>query len=264
MNEIRLAPKSYHAAAATEDSKFRTHTVVQSSHPHSDYRFTVINHNNQRPHTMSVSPYSSTNSLNSIDSSGPNSSLRSNVMPSIPCRKKRIAPRPPSQNSIPEDKEQHVEKNKGAFADDGGVFKRSQMLRQNFHVSSPNIMQTNLSRCTKNESSADISLTDSGHTTNTATVDDSSMNRPLSLQLHEDEIANGNVYGSQTHSRTSSDTSDNITRDGNWPEPMPRKRIFIGKNELSLNNDLHTFFLIAFFLQAKRRQLPRHRHVLVR
>lgn len=230
LNEIRLAPKSCHAAAATEDIKFRTHSahsVVQPAHTQNDYRFNVINHNHQRPHTISASPYSSTNSLNSTDSSGPNSSLRSNAMPSAPCRKKRVAPRPPSQNSIPEDKEQIVERKNGDVADDG-VFKRPQLIRQNFHVSSPNLMQTNLSRCTINESNADMSLPSSEQT---ATPDDHSLGRPLSMQLHEDEMSNGNAYGSRTHSRTSSDTSDNITRDGNWPEPAPRKRIFIGKIE---------------------------------
>lgn len=234
LNEIRLAPKSCHAAAATEDIKFRTHSnhsVLQSTHVQSDYRFTVINHNQQRPHTMSASPYSSTNSLNSTDSSGPNFSLRSNVMPSVPCRKKRVAPRPPSQNSIPEDTEQNGEKMNAAGVDDG-VFKRPQLIRQNFHVSSPNLMQTHLTRRNKQEASdSDISLTGREHTTKIiATADDSSLSRPLSMPSHEDEIVNGkgNAYGSRTHSRTSSDTSD---RDGNWPEPVPRKRIFIGKNQ---------------------------------
>lgn len=236
LNEIRLAPKSCHAAAANEDIKFRTHSnVMHTGNIQSDYRFTVINHNQtqQRPHTISVpSPYSSTNSLNSTDSSGPICSFRSNVMPSVPCRKKRVAPRPPSQNSIPEDKEQNVEKEKGAAVDDG-VFKRPQLIRHNFHVSSPNLMQTNLSRITKFDANADNSLTGSERTTTNATADENSLGRPLSMQLHEDEMANGNSYGSRTHSRTSSDTSE---RDGNWPEPAPRKRIFIGKNELIYRN----------------------------
>lgn len=227
LNEIRLAPKSCHAATATEDIKYRTHSVVQSTLAHPDYRFTVINHNNQRPHTISASPYSSTNSLNSTDSSGPNSSLRSNMLPSIPCRKKRVAPRPPSQNSIPEDKEQNGDIKNGASADDG-IFKRPQLVRQNFHVSSPNLMPSHLSRCTKNETNAEISLTSSEQ----ATITDNPLSLSLSMQMHEDELATG----SRTHSRTSSDTSDNITRDGNWPEPAPRKRIFIGKN-INDNNE---------------------------
>lgn len=234
LNEIRLAPKSQHSAIPTEEIKLRSNSnpnVLHSNHVHSEYqRFSIINQNSARPHTISASPYSSTNSLNSIDSSGPNSSLRSNLMPSAPCRKKRVAPRPPSQNSIPEDKEQNVEKKNDVVLDDG-VFKRPQLIRQNFHVSSPNLTQTNLSRCTKNESIADISLTDSEPTTIDATADDSTLSRPLSMQLHEDEMTQEHSYGSQTHSRTSSDTSDNMTRDGNWPEPAPRKRIFIGKNK---------------------------------
>lgn len=269
LNEIRLAPKSCHAAA-TEDIKFRTHSnhnALHAAQTQSDYRFTVIN-NNQRPHTISASPYSSTNSLNSIDSSGPHFSLRSNVMPSVPCRKKRVAPRPPSQNSIPEDKEQKeiVETKNGAataaVAADDGMFKRPQMIRHNFHVSSPNLMQTNLSRCIKNESNADISLTCSEQTTSTASPDDT---RPLSLQMHEDET-NGNAYGSRTHSRTSSDTSDNITRDGHWPEPAPRKRIFIGESHQIRTIQFHfvtIFFVSILFQKAKRRQHRRHHHVLV-
>lgn len=228
LNEIRLAPKSCHAATATEDIKYRTHSVVQSTHALPDYRFSVINHNNQRPHTISASPYSSTNSLNSTDSSGPNSSLRSNMMPSVPCRKKRVAPRPPSQNSIPEDKEHIGDIRNDATAEDA-IFKRPQLVRQNFHVSSPNLMPSHLSRYTKNETNGDISLTSSEQ----ATITDSPLSRPLSMHMHEDELTNA----SRTHSRTSSDASDNITRDGNWPEPAPRKRIFIGEN--NNNNQSH-------------------------
>ncbi|KXJ77041.1 hypothetical protein RP20_CCG008448 [Aedes albopictus] len=90
-----------------------------------------------------TSPYSSTNSLNSMDSSGLSSSSRGGLNgthnhhhpPVAPTRKKRMAPRPPSQNSIPEKAPLEIHK-------DDHIFKEPQLppySRKNFHVSSPNL-----------------------------------------------------------------------------------------------------------------------------
>ncbi|XP_021705367.1 putative mediator of RNA polymerase II transcription subunit 26 isoform X2 [Aedes aegypti] len=96
---------------------------------------------NSRTALKTTSPYSSTNSLNSMDSSGLSSSSRgglngnSHHPPVAPTRKKRMAPRPPSQNSIPEKAPLEIHK-------DDHIFKEPQLppySRKNFHVSSPNL-----------------------------------------------------------------------------------------------------------------------------
>uniref|UniRef100_A0A2M3YX79 Putative mucin-17 n=1 Tax=Anopheles braziliensis TaxID=58242 RepID=A0A2M3YX79_9DIPT len=112
-----------------------------------------------------TSPYSSTNSLNSADSSGVSSSSRGGTInnghagnghhqnapvPVAPARKKRVAPRPPSQNSIPEMRPvavTHTTTSNGSIGkqsptDDHQLFKEPQLppySRQNFHVSTPNL-----------------------------------------------------------------------------------------------------------------------------
>lgn len=202
-------------ANANEEVKYR-------QHQHTEY-----NRYSARPHTISASPYSSTTSLNSTDSSGINSSLRSNV-PAIPCRKKRFAPRPPSQNSIPEDREQKCSANGLQKSDDdnGGVFKRP-LLRQNFHVSSPNLTNSVNNNLRYSHSNGDSHA-------------DKTVNRSLSIYMDESKCngngyenserssENGNAADSCNHSRTSSDTSD-IARDSSFGEPIPRKRLFVGK-----------------------------------
>nr|XP_040226959.2 uncharacterized protein LOC120951987 [Anopheles coluzzii]XP_040226960.2 uncharacterized protein LOC120951987 [Anopheles coluzzii]XP_040226961.2 uncharacterized protein LOC120951987 [Anopheles coluzzii]XP_040226963.2 uncharacterized protein LOC120951987 [Anopheles coluzzii]XP_049463345.1 uncharacterized protein LOC120951987 [Anopheles coluzzii]XP_049463347.1 uncharacterized protein LOC120951987 [Anopheles coluzzii] len=124
-----------------------------------------------------TSPYSSTNSLNSMDSSGVSSSSRggggvgghsgtangtatnghSQMGPPVaPTRKKRLAPRPPSQSSIPEvsrvpPQTPPQQSNGGTPGDKHGtddhIFKEPQLppySRQNFHVSTPNLYDREL------------------------------------------------------------------------------------------------------------------------
>lgn len=82
------------------------------------------------------SPYSSSNSLNSLDSSGMGTTTKTTQPPVAPVRKKRVAPRPPSQNSIPEQE---------VMTSNIQVFKEplTIMPRKNFHVSSPNLYNNN-------------------------------------------------------------------------------------------------------------------------
>uniref|UniRef100_A0A182N6D4 WH2 domain-containing protein n=1 Tax=Anopheles dirus TaxID=7168 RepID=A0A182N6D4_9DIPT len=119
-----------------------------------------------------TSPYSSTNSLNSMDSSGVSSSSRGGggghgvtatngtatnghshpiAPPVAPTRKKRLAPRPPSQNSIPEARVPTQHANGSGEKLPGGpddhIFKEPQLppySRQNFHVSTPNLYEREL------------------------------------------------------------------------------------------------------------------------
>lgn len=195
-----------------------------------------------RPHTMAtVSPYSSTNSLNSSDSSGFISNQRfSNGVgiPSAPNRKKRIAPRPPSQNSIPENTE-HIKVVPSAQTDvnDGETVTFKQPLnRQNFHASSPNLSSNNgntlqLYTPDNNETKSTLSMSSSFNHKQDEVNYKKILNRPLSMQANESLINDQRPPststisdGSRTHSRTSSEVSD-ITKDRSQPEPAQRKKI---------------------------------------
>lgn len=261
LNEIKLVPK-YLSSSIKERTtvKYRSHNELRPA---------------VRPHTMSsVSPYSSTNSLNSSDSSGFVSHSRSGI-PAAPNRKKRAAPRPPSQNSIPEKDERIVPKtqNGGAANNDDNVFKKP-LLRQDFHVSSPNL--------TSNIVSLQTSTTSNGASTNTSISSSfnqkydetnykkSLLNRPLSMQCNESNSVDDqqslsistNSNSSRNHSRTSSETSD-ITNN-NGPEPAQRKKVPTRKSiEIALpspkkKKTIPLLTMSIIFHQPKRRRLHRH------
>lgn len=210
------------------------------------YRMHTSGHENRlRPHTMSsASPYSSTNSLNSSDSLGMlNHRLSNGQLPAVPGRKKRVAPRPPSQNSISENPDERKPMERSNSQIGQTELNRTNLNRQNFHVSSPNLsMNTTLKSFSNNYSSTDTSISSSLD----GRQSDSNMNnnnnktvssRPVSHQPKSFAIENIepkyersesiNSVGNRSHSRTSSETSD-ITRDS-FPEPQPRKRPPIGK-----------------------------------
>lgn len=198
-----------------------------------DTRFAII-----RPHTMSsVSPYSSTNSLNSTDSLGIAMSQRlsNSHIPAVPGRKKRIAPRPPSQNSIPENPEQKFIGVQTTSEKPFGKANEASLVRQNFHVSSPNL--------TTNNGTA-LKLLSTTDTPNSSNLENEQIEkyyrrsiseRPISLQMKNDNDkvpvtelnSDSTITYSQNHSRTSSELSD-IAADINLPEPQPRKRPIIG------------------------------------
>lgn len=133
MSEIKLASK----ISKDETSvKYRVHASGQET------RLAM------RPHTMSsVSPFSSTTSLNSMDSLSITTSQRlsNSHVPTIPGRKKRIAPRPPSQNSIPENPKQNISGAETPLVSetDETQLKQFNLVRQHFHVSSPNLSTNN-------------------------------------------------------------------------------------------------------------------------
>ncbi|XP_055305478.1 probable serine/threonine-protein kinase DDB_G0282963 [Sitodiplosis mosellana] len=218
LSEIKLAHKN-----GKED------TIVR-------YRINTSGHENRsRPHTMStVSPYSSTNSLNSSDSMGIviNHRLSNGHVPAVPGRKKRIAPRPPSQNSISEDPERKTIMERSNSQIDQTGLNRSSLNRQHFHVSSPNLSMNN-NATLKSYFSTDTSISNSLDGRQVIINDKKAVSsRPLSVQPRNSTIEINepkyrrsesiNSIGNQSHSRTSSETSD-ITRDS-FPEPQPRKR----------------------------------------
>lgn len=237
LNEIKLVPKN------------RSNAIEKN--PAIKYRIHQQNEIRQaiRPHTMSsVSPYSSTNSLNSSDSSGIVANQRTSTGPQIPAapnRKKRAAPRPPSQNSIPENGEKieivtkphsntqqmvPVANNEQQSAD----FKKP-LNRQDFHVSSPNLSTNNstptLQLYSSNGSSGNTSISSSFNRKQDEVNYKKHLNRPLSMQFNGSTVddlrpssASTNSNSSRNHSRTSSETSD-ITKDGHLPEPAQRKKL---------------------------------------
>lgn len=131
LNELKLVLKTesrfnsdFHRFHADDMLKYK------SSVPDS-VSSSEISRNYGKIPTQKASPYSSTTSLNSLDSTGMNLTAKTQP-PVAPARKKRAAPRPPSQNSIPEQE---------IFGTTLNVFKEPHSIlpRKNFHVSSPQL-----------------------------------------------------------------------------------------------------------------------------
>lgn len=242
LNEIRLVSKkelenlqNNEYRLSTSDI-FRLHqkNIRESSVSSSDLSRT------SRVALKTTSPYSSTNSLNSMDSSGLSSSSRGGVNgnqhhpPVAPMRKKRVAPRPPSQNSIPEKGPLETPK-----ADP--IFKEPQLppySKKNFHVSSPNLFSRDLkpvdvaNNNNNNEYNGTPDSNGNGHHVetveemhniiNTKTSYSTLKNRPTSMYIIREPPENGNgdltnsdvgggggsMLDIVNHSRTSSNSSD--------------------------------------------------------
>jgi hypothetical protein len=138
LNELRLVLKTenrfngdFHRYHADDMMKYRSSNVPES------VSSSEISRNLKN--VSKTSPYSSTNSLNSLDSTGMNSTGKTTQQPPVaPIRKKkRVAPRPPSENSIPEQE---------IFSSTTlNVFKEPHSIlpRKNFHVSSPQLYNNN-------------------------------------------------------------------------------------------------------------------------
>lgn len=125
LNEIRLVPMSERRSPVNNFSSAdlgRTAPGNRNSYAAPSISTNGFNNYSSRNGQSTTSHYSSTNSLNSMDSS---QSRQNNTKPADqpvpPMRKKRAAPRPPSQRVIPED---------------------SPLKQMNFHVSTPNLSQT--------------------------------------------------------------------------------------------------------------------------
>lgn len=214
------------------------------------YRATSNNQENRsavRPHTMSSaskSPYSSTNSLNLSDSSSSivvNQRIGNSHVFAAPGRKKRIAPRPPSQCSIPEDPEKLFAENGTLLKKHPDVFhemgsKHSNLVRRDLHVSSPNLtVNENTGQKSFKFSESMMSSNDTRKRNGNSSNDDiNTQNYDTSEGLNiQNENINLNAITNSTfncnHSRTSSETSDITIRDISLSELQPRKRTTLGK-----------------------------------
>jgi hypothetical protein len=281
LNEIRLVSKS-DSYNNNDFSRFNHDDIVKlrNNIGRDSLSSSEISRNSRNRHTSNnnslsnnhvqtkstTSPYSSSNSLNSMDSTGMNTptplsqptTLRSlhhlnssHQQPVAPTRKKRVAPRPPSQNSIPEQKVlTHDYSNNNNNNNNNNLFKEpySVLPRKNFHVSSPTLYNSNArephdidediykSNLSINDveiksqlKNYDVNVTEMNKL-NSSTYNGN--NRPTSMYI----MGNGNgtdlngkrnSYNGDSaidvnHSRTSSDSSE--VKDG--PHPIPRRRIY--------------------------------------
>lgn len=136
LNELQLVLKT-ESRFSNDFRRFHTDDMVKykSSVPDSVSSSEASRNYSKNVLQKTSSPYSSTTSLNSLDSTGMNLTAKTQP-PVAPARKKRAAPRPPSQNSIPEQE---------IFGTTLNVFKEPHSIlpRKNFHVSSPQLFQNN-------------------------------------------------------------------------------------------------------------------------
>lgn len=135
LNELQLVLKT-ESRFSSDFRRFHADDMMKykSSVPDS-VSSSEISRNYSKNVMHKASPYSSTNSLNSLDSTGMNLTAKTQP-PVAPARKKRAAPRPPSQNSIPEQE---------IFGTTLNVFKEPHSIlpKKNFHVSSPQLFHNN-------------------------------------------------------------------------------------------------------------------------
>lgn len=195
LNELKLVLKSesrfssdFHRFHADDMMKYKSSVPdsVSSSEISRNYGKSVL----QKP-----SPYSSTTSLNSLDSTGMNLTAKTQP-PVAPARKKRAAPRPPSQNSIPEQE---------IFGTTLNVFKEPHSIlpKKNFHVSSPQLYNNNNTHHTQLETKSDKNNNsiENGNRLNAIT-------RPTSLYLTSTTEVNQN--GSAVRQRSPSSESSEV------------------------------------------------------
>lgn len=176
-----------------------------------------------------TSPYSSTNSLNSLDSTGMNSTGKQ--PPVAPMRKKkRMAPRPPSENSsIPE---QEIFGTLNVFKEPHSI-----LPRKNFHVSSPQLYN-NAALTKRNE---EIGKMNDSNNNNTELRPISSrlnaITRPSSLYITRNSEIVKNLPEHTERQRNNSESSEiqNILRDS-------------GSKQNSLGKEIELFIIFIMIV----------------
>lgn len=236
LNEIRLSLKtdSHHEPYP----KFHTDEIVKlRQNSRESLSSSEFSKNSSRQYAKTTSPYSSTNSLSSMDSTGLNSRHHPPIAPS---RKKRVAPRPPSQSSLSERSEVNGDH----------VFKQPHpvMPAKNFFVSSPNLTNTNNDTKGNKYDASDKKI----HRIEEQEIEKKPQTRPASLNvLRQNSVrANGDdrmIYVASTPTvqsptpvvvdtpATTTTTNENHSSDSSEvkdrrPEPIPRKRTFLGEH----------------------------------
>lgn len=191
LNEIRLAPVSERRQTSntfSSEELERMRAGSRNSYAAPSLATTVESHSLRNGQSPNKSQYSSMNSLNSIESAVVGGQRQP---PVAPMRKKRAAPRPPSQNVIPEDE--------------------SALRQMSFHVSSPNLSH-NLSLSLASAEDQEDTTTPHKHN---GTI------RPVSMfpaAAMESPVNGSTTDLTRGVSRTSSTASDMI------PRPLRRKK----------------------------------------
>lgn len=133
LNELRMVLKS-ESRFNSDFHRFHDDVIKYKSGVR-DHSVTSSDEMRNLKNVSKASPYSSTNSLNSLDSTGMNSTSNKTQQPVAPIRKKkRMAPRPPSQSSISEQQEIFTTASLNVFKEPHSI-----LPRKNFHVSSPQL-----------------------------------------------------------------------------------------------------------------------------
>ncbi|XP_054729034.1 mucin-2 [Anastrepha obliqua] len=241
LSEIRLCLKSesYDNFNADEIIKLHRTAIIRDSLSSSEFSSRYSKHT-----TKTTSPYSSSNSLNSMDSTGMNC-VRTPVTPpatlsastpsnklTAPPRKKRAAPRPPSQTAIPE-KTVLVTNGEAQtkMAQSNNIenfeFSDDSLPRNNRFASTPNLsMQTNTNSIDSNGNINNHSI---------ESEVESSLNgyAQSDVEQEQSQVQQKNARNKCSGSVQNLSGSGALQQSIDFPEPSPRKRMIQIKKKVT-------------------------------
>ncbi|XP_018799803.1 PREDICTED: mucin-5AC [Bactrocera latifrons] len=232
LSEIRLCNKSdtYGNFNADEIIKLHRTAIIRDSLSSSEFSSRYSKHT-----TKTTSPYSSSNSLNSMDSTGmncvrtpvsPPATITTATTPSIisaPPRKKRAAPRPPSQTVIPEKTVLVTNGETNAKDTNSNIDKlevlESSLSHKNHFVSTPNL-----------STSPEVTTLDSNGHISSLNVDskrESSLNgyTNLEIEMEQSQVKQKNARNLVGGSVQNLNSAETVQQPIEFPEPSPRKRM---------------------------------------
>ncbi|XP_075156825.1 uncharacterized protein LOC142230083 [Haematobia irritans] len=228
LSEIRLCHKSesYDNFSTDEIMKLQRTSIIRESLTSSEF-----SSRNSKHTTKTTSPYSSTNSLNSMDSSGIHSTkaMRLSAGPKVaaPPRKKRAAPRPPSQAAIPEKSPLIMENGGGKTnivpASSSPV--NGNMNAKDFSVSTPDLSSVpNILRSDINGNNCNGHLEEIKESSSQVNGNGYSEDTVLYAQVQKKNALNLN--STSVENLAASPTPSSVEGEmSKLPEPSPRKKI---------------------------------------
>lgn len=205
LNELRLVLKT-ESRYNSDFHRFHDDVIKYKSSAR-DHSVTSSDEMRNLKNVSKTSPYSSTNSLNSLDSTGMNSTSNKTQQPVAPMRKKkRMAPRPPSQSSISEQQEIFTTATLNVFKEPHSI-----LPRKNFHVSSPQLYNNGSASNKMSDSNNNIEMTSTTNRLNAIT-------RPTSLYVGTNSSGNDADFSEHNHHRQrnnseSSEVQNILSRD---------------------------------------------------
>lgn len=205
LNELRLVLKT-ESRYNSDFHRFHDDVIKYKSSAR-DHSVTSSDEMRNLKNVSKTSPYSSTNSLNSLDSTGMNSTSNKTQQPVAPMRKKkRMAPRPPSQSSISEQQENFTTATLNVFKEPHSI-----LPRKNFHVSSPQLYNNGSASNKMSDSNNNIEMTSTTNRLNAIT-------RPTSLYVGTNSSGNDADFSEHNHHRQrnnseSSEVQNILSRD---------------------------------------------------